>query len=77
MVLIPLLRTALSFGFCNILKAENIRNDTFRRIVPGLDPNFGYRGRALYASLCEDPPEFTPPPYEGGQCEFCYRVEIS
>lgn len=75
MVLAPLLKSVLSFGFCNILRNENSRNDAFREIFPSLGRDFGYLGRALYYSVCDeplDPP--TDPPFDGGQCEFCYNV---
>lgn len=70
--------TAVKNGICSLLAAGNALEDFVRTVVNPSDPNYGYRARLIYNTYCRmPPPPPTAPPFEGGQCEFCYVVQVT
>lgn len=69
----------LKSALCTILQGAEVLEDTFREVLDPNDPGYGYRARLIYSRFCDPSPPPPPrdPPFEGGQCEFCYSLTVT
>lgn len=69
---------AIKGGICAALQANNALADFASGLVGDVNGNLSILSRLIYSKYCtQPPPPPEVPPYEGGQCEFCYTVFVT